>query len=439
MALGKGFYSKIVGVTFGDVQRYIERLHIGTILTVVREPDNPYDNNAIALYDWRYCLGHLSRQVAASMAPRIDAGAIYKVTVVEITGGKDRHYGVNIFIEELGQYIFPPSHLQDLFESTYASFLDNVQKNGILMGNWQMRKLASQIALLNERYNATKELLYQRSEYESLDLMAFCLEFIGDFETTYYSRLKAKAENEVYEVRHEDNDTVLDQLNRMGIVGILQQYADCSLKKEDYEVEQSSELMDEFYPEVIEANSFFSKYNGLEQILDAIDELFMEGGAQNEIRGNAYLAELYFQTNDFKMAAIAYTKAARRARNNAVYYGYAGNSLGKAVIEIVSSKKALELEDFPQVIHGLILERRAINLDYKNARWHFYAGILLQIEAQFLAKFHRIEYAKKVLLASKDELCLAEAFLNNVNKVIYPSIQTCLHTCDQLEKQFDCM
>ena len=54
MALGKGFYSKIVGVTFGDVQRYIERLHIGTILKVVREPDNPYDNNAIALYDWRY-------------------------------------------------------------------------------------------------------------------------------------------------------------------------------------------------------------------------------------------------------------------------------------------------------------------------------------------------------------------------------------------------
>ena len=46
----KQFYTKIVGVTFDDRQKYIASVRLGDHLTAVKEPNNQYDPNAIAVY-----------------------------------------------------------------------------------------------------------------------------------------------------------------------------------------------------------------------------------------------------------------------------------------------------------------------------------------------------------------------------------------------------
>ena len=105
------FYTKIAGVTFDNVgantqnrQRIISELcrkgelRAGTELTLKRDPQNPYDTNAVAVIapDGRQ-LGFLPREVAGRVSPDIDAGAHYTAFVETITGGDaDSLYGVNI-------------------------------------------------------------------------------------------------------------------------------------------------------------------------------------------------------------------------------------------------------------------------------------------------------------------------------------------------------
>lgn len=93
-------YSKIVGVTFGNCQNNIKNLPLaeGTYLQVIREANNPYDANAVALkYNDRE-LGHLSKEMARTVAPKMDAGKIVNVRVEQVTGGDGYNYGVNICV-----------------------------------------------------------------------------------------------------------------------------------------------------------------------------------------------------------------------------------------------------------------------------------------------------------------------------------------------------
>lgn len=93
------FYSKIAGVTFDNRQYYISNLSVGDQLIVMREYNNAYDANAIALYDRaKNQLGYIRKEVAAQLAPRIDCGEKISVYVDSVTGGDDYNYGVNIKI-----------------------------------------------------------------------------------------------------------------------------------------------------------------------------------------------------------------------------------------------------------------------------------------------------------------------------------------------------
>ncbi len=69
--------TKLAGVTFGDAQENIKLFGCRDILTyaVIREPDNPYDSNAIriSLFDiWH--MGYVPKQIAKDLAPQMDAG-----------------------------------------------------------------------------------------------------------------------------------------------------------------------------------------------------------------------------------------------------------------------------------------------------------------------------------------------------------------------------
>ncbi|HEV8021396.1 MAG TPA: DEAD/DEAH box helicase, partial [Candidatus Lustribacter sp.] len=106
-----GFNTKIVGVTFEGRQDLIGGLEPGHELELVRQPENAFDPNAVAVHFGRLQLGFVRKQIAARIAPNIDAGERYRAEVRHITGGGTRSVGVNIWVtrERLPPRLRPPA------------------------------------------------------------------------------------------------------------------------------------------------------------------------------------------------------------------------------------------------------------------------------------------------------------------------------------------
>ncbi|HEX9093613.1 MAG TPA: single-stranded-DNA-specific exonuclease RecJ [Coriobacteriia bacterium] len=96
----ESFHTKLAGVTFEGRQELVARLASGTPLRLDRQPDNPHDACACALFDPHGGqVGFLNRRLAAALAPVIDRGASYDVTVTDITGGAEgASLGVNVLV-----------------------------------------------------------------------------------------------------------------------------------------------------------------------------------------------------------------------------------------------------------------------------------------------------------------------------------------------------
>lgn len=93
------FYTKVSGVTYGERQRYIATLRAGEQLSMRRERQNQFDQNAIALYDSRdHHLGFIPKDMASNLAPMMDAGERLDAFVMSVSGGNGFSYGLNIKI-----------------------------------------------------------------------------------------------------------------------------------------------------------------------------------------------------------------------------------------------------------------------------------------------------------------------------------------------------
>lgn len=102
-----GIYTRLVGVRrIQGAQARIGRMkRVGVVYLVVsREPHNAYDPNAIALLApgnapvERRLVGYLDRELAAALAPVVDArpGRL-RCRVEQVTGGDDgKFFGVNV-------------------------------------------------------------------------------------------------------------------------------------------------------------------------------------------------------------------------------------------------------------------------------------------------------------------------------------------------------
>lgn len=108
----KTLYSKVAGVTFENRQAAIATMHGNEVIQLRPEPDNKYDENAIAVWvafppesGWNARqIGYLPKEIAAQVAPHMD-GEYFIGEVDEITGGFLKRdgsmasYGVNIRVE----------------------------------------------------------------------------------------------------------------------------------------------------------------------------------------------------------------------------------------------------------------------------------------------------------------------------------------------------
>ena len=73
----------------------------GESVTLEREPENPYDANAVRVCSARgTCIGHLAREDAAAIAPALDEGRAHRAVVHELTGGLSgyKHHGARVSI-----------------------------------------------------------------------------------------------------------------------------------------------------------------------------------------------------------------------------------------------------------------------------------------------------------------------------------------------------
>ncbi len=93
------FHSKIVGVSFEGRQDTIAGLKEGAELQLVREPEHEKDSNAIAVFYGNLRLGYVRAGIAKHLAPLVDAGTRYRARIENLTGGGNRHRGVNIVVE----------------------------------------------------------------------------------------------------------------------------------------------------------------------------------------------------------------------------------------------------------------------------------------------------------------------------------------------------
>jgi single-stranded-DNA-specific exonuclease len=81
--------TRVVGVTFENRQAVVALLTEGERVSLIRDPDNPFDPNAVKVVRWdQKQIGFLDRELAKIMAPRMDRyGGTFKATVSRITGG----------------------------------------------------------------------------------------------------------------------------------------------------------------------------------------------------------------------------------------------------------------------------------------------------------------------------------------------------------------
>lgn len=105
IAEATSFHTKLAGVTFEGRQDVVTRLAPGVPLRAARQPENPYDSCAIALFETRgEQVGFFNRRLAAVLAPLLDTGIEYDVEVTDVTGGDEgRSLGVNVLVSRRGE------------------------------------------------------------------------------------------------------------------------------------------------------------------------------------------------------------------------------------------------------------------------------------------------------------------------------------------------
>ncbi len=97
------YYTKAVGVTFGNRQEVIKKLKRGDELKFIPEPTNAYDRNAIMITtESGEQIGYISKQYNKETLDRMRSGVVYYPVVSEVTGGVGYAYGVNIRVK----YVF---------------------------------------------------------------------------------------------------------------------------------------------------------------------------------------------------------------------------------------------------------------------------------------------------------------------------------------------
>lgn len=123
------YYTKVVGVTFNGIQSILPQLHGGMPVQFIREPNNPFDHNAIGIWCNGKKIGNLSADEATTIAPQMDRGVPYDGEISQITGGNGKTYGceisVNVYKPSISGLTSQVEHIDEsnpMFKKTCVLF-----------------------------------------------------------------------------------------------------------------------------------------------------------------------------------------------------------------------------------------------------------------------------------------------------------------------------
>jgi hypothetical protein len=130
------FFTKVAGVTFEGRQRIVARCSVGERLTLIRDPNDRYDQGAIkVLRSNGEQLGFIPSDVSrggdpSGLAFRMDRGDKYQCRIKNLTGGDGYNLGVNIEVLAGEEFDDVPSIplLQDA-ETPSASGVESAYSN----------------------------------------------------------------------------------------------------------------------------------------------------------------------------------------------------------------------------------------------------------------------------------------------------------------------
>jgi hypothetical protein len=79
----------IAGFQYHDGPEIVGELEPGLTLVLIREPENPHDHRAVALYYGSNHLGYVPRQRNRAIAALLDQGALLRAWVSQVDPGAD--------------------------------------------------------------------------------------------------------------------------------------------------------------------------------------------------------------------------------------------------------------------------------------------------------------------------------------------------------------
>jgi hypothetical protein len=83
--------SLAAGLRYHDAKAVWDRMRAGDSLTLVREPENPYDMNAVRV-DWDgHPLGYIPRAENAAVARQMDRGTKLQARITKLTRYRNNH------------------------------------------------------------------------------------------------------------------------------------------------------------------------------------------------------------------------------------------------------------------------------------------------------------------------------------------------------------
>ena len=93
--------TRVAGVTFENRQAVVGLLTEGERVSLIRDPDNPFDPNAVKVVRWDHQqIGFLDRELAKILAPWMDRnGRFYKASVSRLIGGCHDDSSLGVYIK----------------------------------------------------------------------------------------------------------------------------------------------------------------------------------------------------------------------------------------------------------------------------------------------------------------------------------------------------
>jgi hypothetical protein len=97
----------LAGVTFNDAQTLLAKVDSRWVASLVREPQNPHDSNAVAVHIknprvkdslWQH-VGYIPKKLSPSVASFLDEGQKINITIKRVIGGNGQNYGIVVELQ----------------------------------------------------------------------------------------------------------------------------------------------------------------------------------------------------------------------------------------------------------------------------------------------------------------------------------------------------